>query len=104
MIYKFVLTGFLVLNALHISYAQRDRDFLMTTIRVTTGHMNAYGETSRYLATRGWAYYNLDSLDQAIADYSKAINLDPTNPELKIRRADMFFRKKEFQKSIRDYS
>lgn len=42
---------------------------------------------------RGIAYFFKDEIDRAIADYDKAIRLDPQNPLPFVRRADVFQRK-----------
>lgn len=56
-----------------------------------------------YYFLRAKAHHQLDEYDKAIADVSRAIDLEPTIEVLFSNRADLYYRLKEFSKAIQDY-
>ena len=71
----------------------------MTTRWLSEGNLNV-----TYLNMRGWAYYNVDSLQKALHDYDLAVEIDKTNAELYFRRADILFDLAKYKESIDDYT
>ena len=53
---------------------------------------------------RGNAYFYIRDYEQAILNYSRAIQINSQNPKAYLNRGDVYFRKGEYNKAISDYS
>ena len=76
-------------------------DIYAEVVDADSGHMNAY-------ANRGLAYSYLEDYEQAIEDFTKALELDPTqkNPELPtlfLNRGFAYSNAGEIEKAFEDY-
>ena len=76
-------------------------DIYAEVVGADSGHMNAY-------ANRGLAYSYLEDYEQAIEDFTKALELDPTreNPELPtlfLNRGFAYSNAGEVEKAFEDY-
>lgn len=58
----------------------------------------------RYFNNRGSAYRRLKHFKKAIADYTKAISLDPKNGNYYNNRGNTYFDMGEFQLAIDDFT
>lgn len=56
------------------------------------------------LSMRGWAYYNLDLLQQALDDFDLAIKIDRKKSDLHRRRADILFDLDRYKEAITGYT
>jgi len=59
---------------------------------------------ARAYINRGIAWQNKGDYDKAIADYNRAIELDPKNADSYSRRGDLRFRKDDYDQAIADYT
>src|SRR5450631_3450561 len=55
------------------------------------------------LGNRGAAFKLLGKYDEATADFSTAIELDPRNPQYHCQRGDVLLKKREFAQAIADF-
>jgi tetratricopeptide (TPR) repeat protein len=55
------------------------------------------------LVLRGWAYKNAKRYDDAIADFSAALRVDPTNANALNGRGETYIFKEDFRKAYADY-
>ncbi len=85
-------------------YGQKDKDWFVTLINVTSEKINREGSNPEYLNIRGWAYYSIDSVDAALKDYNEAIRQNPNSSDLFFRRADIEFDMKNYRAAIGDYT
>ena len=61
-------------------------------------------EEADLYADRGWAYQELEQFESAIADFSRAIELDPENPETWGARGDGYITLGDFEAALNDYN
>ena len=104
MIIRIIFTVLLITANIFFSLGQKDVGKLLTVISVVSDKIENEGATSSYLKIRGWAYYSLDSLQPALRDFNKAIELDPYNHDLYARRGGIEFEMKDYNSSIIDYT
>ena len=73
--------------------------------------LNHYGKAIQYeqsavhFNNRGLANYHINRLDEAKADFDKAVDLDPNDPTIIFNRGNVFlnWEPKQFQKAHEDY-
>src|SRR5437016_1925492 len=68
------------------------------------GERETQSKRSQAYVSRGAAYQFKFDYDQAIADYSEAIRLDPKNADIYSRRGTAYQLKSDYDRAIADYS
>lgn len=55
------------------------------------------------LVELGNAYFDINDADNAIANYSKALEIDPRNPDVRTDMGIMYRRKKDFDRAVAEF-
>ncbi|MEZ6142478.1 MAG: tetratricopeptide repeat protein [Zavarzinella sp.] len=61
-------------------------------------------EITNHYAFRGWAYSRLEKYDEALKDYSKALELSPTSVGWYNNRGLIYRRQKKYDKALADFN
>jgi tetratricopeptide (TPR) repeat protein len=76
---------------------------LLALIAISCSHISTFaGNAGRDSVDRGDAHMNKWEFDDAIAEYTEAIGLDPDNASAYVRRAVAFYRKGDKDRAIAD--
>ena len=90
-----------LLNASREAFESRDYD---KASKLLSDAIQGNPKLTPAYILRGLAYAAKDRLDDALADFSKAISLTPTDERPFILRAAVFQQKKDYDKAIADYT
>jgi WD40 repeat protein/Tfp pilus assembly protein PilF len=84
-----------------VYYLQQDWETAIETL--TVAERLGYEPTWLPLLQRGHAYWALGDLEQAIADYSATIDVNPNSSDAFLARADIYHEQEDLDRAIDDY-
>lgn len=76
---------------------------LNRALDLSKGENNKFFENKIYVS-RGAAYQKLFAFEQALNDYSKAIQLNDNNPNVFLYRGYLYYQTNEFEEAIKDFN
>jgi tetratricopeptide (TPR) repeat protein len=91
-------------DALKLGYQAYDAEKYEQAVSYISAYIKQYPSNKEAYYYRGLANRRLNNLDWAVADYNKALELDPNYTTVYISRGFVFALQKKYDMAIRDYS